>query len=116
VVAVPLDTSRRRARGYNQAELLAEVVARRLEIALLRRACHRSRPTTPQSGLSKAQRRTNVHEAFQADRRLVEGRMILLVDDVMTTGATVNACALALLAAGAARVAVLTAARTPGMA
>ena len=112
VVALPLDPARQRERGYNQAELLAREVARHRKIPVLREACRRVRPTAPQAGLSRSDRRANVQGAFVAEKRLVEDRVLLLVDDVMTTGATLNACSHALLQAGAAGVVALTAART----
>lgn len=112
VMALPLDPARLRSRGYNQAELLAREVARRLGRPLLRGACRRVRATAPQAGLTRAQRQENVRGAFAAEEKLVAGRTLLLVDDVMTTGATLNACARALRHAGAAGVMALTLART----
>jgi ComF family protein len=105
LVPVPLHPSRRRERGFNQAELLARQVARgrglRCEAGLLRRRL----PTASQSGLSRSARQANVRETFTASGR-VHGRSILLVDDVISTGSTASACAQALLAAGAADVVV----------
>lgn len=112
VVPMPLDPARRRERGYNQAELLAREVARHRKIPLLLDACRRVRATAPQAGLSRSERRANVQGAFAAEKKFVEDRVLLLVDDVMTTGATLNACSRALLQAGAAGVVALTAART----
>lgn len=104
VCAVPLHPSRQRERGYNQAELLAAVVARttgwRLESSGLRRV----RETASQVHLDARQRRDNVDGAFAAEPDLVSGQRVLLVDDVLTTGATLSACACALCQAGAARV------------
>ena len=114
VAAVPLESSRRRARGYNQAELLAKVVARRMTLPLLdASALRRTRATTSQAGLTRAQRRENVRGAFEAQSKAVKDRVILLIDDVMTTGATLDACAAALRNAGATRVLCLSVARTP---
>lgn len=111
VVPVPLHWRRRWERGFNQAALLARAVARRCGVPSVR-ALRRRRATAAQAGLSHAGRRANVSGAFLArrDRRLA-GRRVLLVDDVMTTGATASACAAALKRAGAAYVAVLTLAR-----
>ena len=111
VVAMPLDPARRRSRGYNQAQMLARAAARRLQLPLLAGACIRVRATPPQAGLSRLQRQINVKGAFAADKRRVEGLVVLLVDDVMTTGATLNSCAQALLQAGAGEVLGLTVAR-----
>jgi ComF family protein len=115
VIAVPLHWRRRWSRGFNQSELLARTIARRTGVPVLH-ALRRVRATTPQAGLSNTHRRKNVTAAFRAGwslpwRRPVSGLHILLVDDVMTTGATGAACATALKHAGAARVSLLTVAR-----
>ena len=109
VTPVPLHWRRQWQRGFNQSELLARTLARRCGIPLIH-ALKRVRPTVAQSGLSNTGRRRNVAAAFRP-RRAVEGKRILLIDDVMTTGSTAAACALALKRAGAARVALLTVAR-----
>jgi ComF family protein len=114
IVPVPLHWRRRWNRGFNQSELLARIFARRTGIPVLP-ALLRVRPTTAQAGLSNTGRRRNVAQAFRCRRRLagrgLEGRRILLVDDVMTTGSTAAACAAALKRGGAARVALFTIAR-----
>ena len=98
-----------RAGGDSIAEVLARAVGRRHGIPVLRRALSRVRATPRQHGDVEARRR-NVRDAF-AVRADVAGRRLLLVDDVFTTGATADACAAALLRAGAAEVGVLTLAR-----
>ncbi len=114
VVPVPLESTRLRSRGYNQSELLARVVARRLGLPLLPApAFRRVRTTSTQAGLTRPQRRENVRGAFAAEGAAVKDRQILLIDDVMTTGATLDSCAAALRAAGATRVLALCVARTP---
>jgi ComF family protein len=111
VVPMPLHWSRRWKRGFNQSELLARIVARRLG-APLSAALRRKRATPPQAGLTNAQRRKNVAGAFEVGKRhLIANKHVLLIDDVLTTGATVNAAAAALKRAGARRVTVLTLAR-----
>jgi len=111
IVPVPLHWRRRLARGFNQARLLARAVARRYA-APVASLLRRRRWTDSQAGLSHAQRRANVSGAFAVRRpEQVRGRRVLLVDDVMTTGATASACATALKRAGAHYVAVLTLAR-----
>lgn len=111
LVPVPLDAGRARWRGYNQAALLAAPVAAALDRPVLA-ALQRTRPTRPQVGLSARQRRLNVRDAFACPPGTdVAGRRLLLVDDVMTTGATLEACARALRAAGAAQVYGLVVAR-----
>jgi ComF family protein len=111
LVPVPLYWTRRWRRGFNQAEVLARSVGRHHGLPVLTRALVRVRATPPQQGNAEA-RRQNVCDAFRTRRgALIEGRRLLLVDDVFTTGATANACAHALLESGAAAVGVLTLAR-----
>lgn len=114
VVAVPLARARQRQRGYNQALLLARELARACGLPVIERACRRVRPTAPQTGLTRAQRLENLRGAFTAgrDARLLDGKRLLLVDDVFTTGATLSACARTLLSAGASEVHAITVART----
>jgi ComF family protein len=112
LVPVPLDAARGRHRGYNQAALLAQPVASALDVPLAAGWLRRARTTRPQVGLNAQQRRANVRGAFAcADPGAVAGRRVLLVDDVMTTGATLEACAEALAQAGAASVYGLVVAR-----
>ena len=111
VTPMPLHWRRRFQRGFNQAAILAKDVARRRSIPLLH-AVRRVRATRTQTGLTNAKRRENVSGAFRAGRgRPLEGLRILLVDDVMTTGATGSACAFALKRAGAKSVTLVTLAR-----
>jgi ComF family protein len=112
VVAVPLHPSRERMRGYNQSDLLARGIGGTWDIPLERKAIRRTRATAPLAKtMHRDERRAVVQGAFAARRELVEGRAILLVDDVVTTGATLDACAEALLDAGAAAVRCVTWAR-----
>jgi ComF family protein len=111
VVPVPLGVARLRERGYNQATLLARPLALGCGISFRPQALSRVRETRSQVGLSIAQRRENVSGAFQARTGWVSGRNVLVVDDVATSSATLDACASALLSAGAARVYGLTLAR-----
>lgn len=112
LVPVPLHPRRARLRGFNQAELLAAGISRRSGIELAARALARRRDTPAQAGLSAAARRRNVAGAFGVrEPASVAGRTLVLVDDVLTTGATTRACAQALLQAGAHAVHVLTIAR-----
>lgn len=112
VVPVPLHPSRLRERGYNQALLLARALARRCGCPLASQALVRHRPTPSQATLDAAGRRANLAGAFRASS-VVAGAPVVLVDDVLTTGATADACATALRAAHASRVTVLTVGRTP---
>ena len=111
---VPLHPLRFRERGFNQSELLANALSRRLGVPCLAHALVRSRYTETQTRLKADQRRQNVAALFNsnpAHRDILRDRSILLVDDVMTTGSTVNDATRALLEAGAAEVRVATIAR-----
>ncbi|MBI3281959.1 MAG: ComF family protein [Acidobacteria bacterium] len=111
VVPMPLHWFRLWRRGFNQSLLLARFVSKRLQVPVINGA-RRRRSTAPQSGLTNAERRANVTGAFAVRRRdRVAGKHILLVDDVLTTGATASACAAALKRAGARRVTVAAVAR-----
>jgi ComF family protein len=109
LVPVPLGRARERERGFNQAALLAERLGRALGLPV-RGWLGRTRPTRPQSELGAAERRGNVRNAFSA-RSAVTGRHVVVVDDVLTTGATASECARVLRQAGARAVGVLTVAR-----
>lgn len=105
LVPVPLYPSRLRERGYNQALLLTRALGRQCDVAVAARLLARRRSTAQQQGLSAADRHANLRDAFAVTRPL-DGERVLLVDDVMTTGATARSCAQALLDGGAAVVAV----------
>jgi ComF family protein len=112
VVPVPLHPRRHAQRGHNQALELAEVVARASARPLAPNALARIRSTAKRrAGLGREARAEAVRDAFRAATRLVEGRSVLVVDDLFTTGATLSACAAALRDAGARDVVALTAAR-----
>lgn len=112
VAAVPLHENRRRARGFNQSELLATVLCRQAGLPLLQPdVLCRARDTEQQMSLKPAERRANVQDAFCWTGPPLDGAKVLLVDDVATTGSTLEACAEALLAAGAGKVWALTVAR-----
>jgi ComF family protein len=111
--AVPLHPVKRRERGYNQSVLLVSALARKLNLPVIgRKSLRRSRMTPSQTRLTAGQRITNVRGAFEVkNQKEWLGKQVLLVDDVMTTGATVSACAGAILNAGAQVVDVVTVAR-----
>jgi len=114
LVPVPLHPSRLRQRGFNQAALLAVHLGRRRRLPVVLRALLKRHPTPAQAALRAVDRWRNLDATFAVrDPRAVEGRRIVLIDDVLTTGATAHACAVALHAAGAAAVDVYTVARAP---
>jgi ComF family protein len=114
VIAVPLHKSKRGDRGFNQAELIARAAVKHLPqpLALATGVLVRQRATISQVGLTREQRIENVRDAFRVrDRRQVRGRVVILVDDVMTTGTTLSECARVLKEAGAEKVLAATVAR-----
>lgn len=112
VVPMPLHWRKRWSRGYNQSELLAKEIARMRGLPV-GKIVRRVKPTAPQAGLSNSKRRLNVRGAFKIrDGANVKGLRVLLIDDVLTTGATASACAKVLKRAGAKHVAVAAVART----
>ncbi len=109
LIPVPLHKQRLRERGFNQALFLVKELSDRTGIPYLKRVLQKKRPTVPQANLSGEEREKEVRGAFLViAREKVEGKSILLVDDVYTTGATVRECSKVLIAAGAGRVNVLT--------
>lgn len=114
VVPVPLHADRLRERGYNQAELIARPLAKRLGIKFGAYLLVRTKPRPPRLVLSRTERWTSVRGAYATRQGIaVDNLRILLVDDVLTTGATLDACSRALKKAGAAAVLGLTVARVP---
>lgn len=114
LVPVPLHRKRLWQRRFNQSALLAGVLAKAARKAYAPDALRRLRFTVPQKGLSRRERNDNVHNAFGIDARRaadIHGKNVLLIDDVFTSGATLNECARTLKNAGATRVFVLTVAR-----
>ena len=111
LVPVALHQTREAERGYNQAALLAALLGKAIGLPVESRALRRTRDTPSQTRLSAAERRANVAGAFAADPARVDGRRIMLIDDVETTGSTLSACAVALRDAGATAVWSVTVAR-----
>ena len=111
VIPVPLHFSRLFERGYNQSAVLARQVAQALGKPLVLDALVRTRGAAEQSGSTRTQRQENVRDAFLVRGERVDGRTVLLVDDVLTTGATARECAVALQRAGAKKVYVAALAR-----
>lgn len=112
VTAVPLHPSKQRARGYNQSELLGQSFARHTGLAWEPALLKRARNTKSQTKLNRAERLANMTGAFSCVApEQVRGKTILLIDDVATTGSTLEGCAIALKTAGAKRVFAYTYAR-----
>jgi ComF family protein len=117
LIPVPLHWRRLWARRFNQSATLANEIAKASGVPVLHDALKRARATVQQVGLTKVQRAENVQGAFQVPgpaKAALAGRRVILVDDVLTSGATVDTCARALLRAGAAHVDVLVFARVVG--
>lgn len=113
IIPVPLHPKRLRWRGFNQAVILGREVARQWKVPIDPFILERSRETPPQTQLDEEERRKNMRGAFfVSPAKSVAGKSVLLVDDVYTSGATVNECSRTLLRAGAKEVSVLTLART----
>lgn len=111
VIPTPLSARRARERGYNQSSMLARPFAYAVQKLYQPSAIRRIRETRSQVGLTASERRQNVASSFTAQTEIVQGKTVLVIDDVMTTGSTINACAQALRKAGASGVYGLTLAR-----
>lgn len=112
LVPVPLFAQREREREFNQSEKIASAVSQMTGIPCAPKALRRTRATETQTALSRDQRAANVRKAFAMSGRFpLNGKRVILIDDVFTTGATTNACARVLRSAGAADVCVWTVAR-----
>lgn len=112
IVPVPLHTTRLRERGYNQSDLFAQGLATSLGIPWNNQGLRRIRATATQTKRDRASRFKNVYKAFASNSQAVYGKRILLVDDIVTTGATLEACGATLLAAGAREISIATVAVT----
>lgn len=108
VVSVPLSSKRLKERGYNQASVLARPFADAIQVRFQTNILLKKRETRTQVGLSAVERHQNLNDAFYAHPSRVKGKSILVIDDVATTGSTINACAQALCDAGASAVYGLT--------
>lgn len=113
LIAVPLHYKKLRQRGFNQAQLIAEIVSKKLNIPLLQGAVERNKETQPQEGLSISKRRKNLRAAFIANKNsMLQGKNIVLLDDVVTTGATINSLCQCLLAEKVSSITVFCICRT----
>ena len=114
VVPVPLHSAKKRARGYNQSEVIARAMGRTSGLQVMANALKRVRSTPTQTRLGVLERQYNVESAFRVRKPAsIAGRHVFLIDDVITTGATLNACVLALRSAGVQSVSVGAVASPP---
>jgi ComF family protein len=111
LIPVPLSKKRLRERGYNQVALVARPLAYQAVITYAPKALWKSKETRSQVGLNIRQRHENVHNAYQADARVVKQKSVLLMDDVSTTGSTISSCTDTLLSSGEREVYAITIAR-----
>ncbi len=110
IVSVPLSIKGLKTRGFNQSLLLARIIAKEIKVPLLMDVLFKNKETPPQIGLSSKERLSNLKGSFEV-RENIEGLRLMLVDDVITTGATVTECSKELLRAGAKEVTVIALAR-----
>ncbi|MEJ5222872.1 MAG: ComF family protein [Anaerolineales bacterium] len=111
IIPIPLSAQRLRQRGYNQVDLVARPLADFLGVRYTPQALEKIRHTDTQVGKTKSERKSNVLGAFRGSSALTQGKTVLILDDVATTGSTLQAASLALREAGAAQVFALTLAR-----
>lgn len=108
LVPVPIHYTRKRERGYNQAEVLAKVIGRKMGIPVKSRLLKRVKKTLPQKLLGDAERQNNLKKAFKIDRNDVKLKTVIIIDDIYTTGSTIDACAAVLKGAGVKKVYFIT--------
>lgn len=108
LIPVPLHRKRQRKRGYNQAEIIARELGKRLGIPVDMSAIIRERETTPQKELGQKNRRKNLKKAFRLTGKRLIGKNILLIDDIYTTGSTIDAMAEVLMKTGCEKIYFLT--------
>lgn len=110
LIPVPVHSSRKRERGYNQAEVLAEEIGKKMDIPVERRLLKRVKKTMPQKLLDDKGRQNNLKRAFKIGRNDVKLKVIVMIDDIYTTGSTIDACAAVLKSVGVEKVYYITAA------
>lgn len=104
LIPVPISRQRKTARGYNQAELMAWALGRELNLPVDSYSLIRKKNTLPQKELNEEERRNNLKNAFKIEENVIKYKKVLLVDDIYTTGSTIDACATVLKQAGAEKV------------
>jgi competence protein ComFC len=113
IAPIPLSKKRLHRRGYNQAALIAKPISKDMHILYRPNAVSRIKETMPQVGLTAKEREDNVFDAFESNPKIVQNKSILVIDDVTTTGSTLNECSKALRNVGAKNIYCFTLARTP---
>ena len=111
LIPVPLSSQRQKQRGFNQAELMARCLAEAVDLPVDVQALRRIRNTAPQHGLDRLSRKANLAGAFEGDPRRIQGRFVILVDDIYTSGATLVEAARALRCCEATKICALTVSR-----
>lgn len=112
IIPIPISSSRKRERGYNQSELLARKVSKMVGVPIETKVLKKAKNNQPQSSLNKEQRKENVKNAYKVQNELkIQNKEILLLDDIYTTGSTANECAKILKEFGCIAVGILTIAR-----
>jgi ComF family protein len=112
IIPVPLHIKRLRERGFNQSLILARAIEKQRQVPVNFSLLKRRKFTLTQAGSKRDERKKNIRDAFEVtDRKKIAGKNVILIDDVYTTGATINECAKTMISAGAQKVAVLTLAR-----
>lgn len=115
LVPIPLHKKRERKRGYNQADLLAQSIGRRMGVPVLRRTLVRTKNTAPLKRLNPQERQNNLKKAFKIARNDVELKTIIIIDDIYTTGSTIKEAARVLKQAGAEKIYFITLAGGSGI-
>lgn len=115
LVPVPIHYTRKRERGYNQAEVLAKEIGKRIGIPVDAKLIRRIKKTLPQKLLDDRERQNNLKRAFKIERNDVKLKRVIVVDDIYTTGSTIDACALELKKAGVEKIYFITAAIGKGL-
>lgn len=111
LIPIPLDAQRQKQRGFNQAELMARCLAEAVDLPVDGQALRRIKNTAPQHGLDRLRRKANLKGAFAGDPRRIQGRVVILVDDIYTSGATLVEAAQSLRCCGATKIYALTVCR-----
>ena len=112
IIPVPISTKRRKERGYNQSELIAREIAKKVEIEYNYQCLFKTKNIVEQSKLNKEERQKNIQGVYQIDKpQLLENKKLLLIDDIYTTGSTVNECSKTLNQANPKQIGVMTLAK-----